>query len=103
MPRKKTGTIWTETLIVRLSEQQDDDLRKTAEALGMDVSNLVRLIFTEHLPAYMERAEGAAQRAEAARANVAKGAGPAKRTKRKPGAKAKATDSDDENVRHLDV
>src|SRR6266545_2942615 len=103
MPRKKSGTIWTKTLIVRLSEQQDGDLRVAAESLGMDVSNLVRLIFTEHLPSYMERAENAAQRAAAARAKVAKDAGPAKQPKRKPGVKTKPTDSDGENTRFLDV
>lgn len=103
MPRKKGGTVGTKTLIVRLSQRQDEDLRIAAEGLGLDVSNLVRLIFIEQVPAYIERGREAKLRAEAARANVETGAGPAKRRKGKPGAKAKPTDSDDENVRFLDV
>jgi hypothetical protein len=90
MPRKKGGTAWTKTLIVRISERQDEDLRIAAGGLGMDVSNLVRLLFTEHVPEYIARGEDAAQRAASARERVAKP---------KP---AKPTDSDEQH-RNLEV
>jgi hypothetical protein len=94
MPRKKTSTGWTKVLMIRISEQQDKDLRIAAEALGLDLSNLVRLIFTEHLPEYMARGEGAARRAADARAKAVKEASDAD---------AKPTDSDGEPTRNLEV
>ncbi|MFO0798287.1 MAG: hypothetical protein U0804_12490 [Gemmataceae bacterium] len=70
MPRKKGGTVGTRTLIVRVHEQVDLDLRTAAEGLGVDVSNLVRMIFVERLPEYIERGLDARRRAEAARAKA---------------------------------
>ena len=103
MPRKK-GTVGTKTLIVRLSQRQDEDLRIAAEGLGLDVSNLVRLIFIEQVPAYIERGRDAKLRAESARAKVGKGARPTgKPAKGKPNTNAKPTDSEDEQLRFLDV
>lgn len=79
MPRKKSQSGPTRTLIVRVSEQIDDDLRAAAAGLGVDVSNLVRLIFSEQLPTYLLRGVDARQRAEAARSKLAHAAaaGPA--------------------------
>lgn len=102
MPRKKGETSWTKTLIVRISERQDEDLRIAAGGLGMDVSNFVRFLFTEHVPEYIARGEDAAERAAAARAKVAK-AKTAKSVKEVPDTDAKPTGSDDGPVRNLEV
>lgn len=102
MPRKKSAIPWTKTLIVRLSARQHEDLNIAAAGLGLDVSGLVRLIFIEQVPAYIERGRAAEQRSEAARAKAGEDVPPAKAVKGKPGTKAKPTDSDDENVRFVD-
>jgi hypothetical protein len=101
MPKKKNETAWTKTLIVRISQQQDEDLRIAAEVLGLDVSNLVRVLLTEHLPDYMARGKDAANRAAAARVKAAT----SKTTKAKKGAPpgTKPADSDDELARNLEV
>jgi hypothetical protein len=70
MPRKKGVEPKSRTLIIRLSEQMDEDLRTTAAGLGIDVSNLVRMIFVEQLPTYIERGLDARRRAKSARAKV---------------------------------
>src|SRR5438270_636068 len=102
MPRKKSGTAWTKTLIVRISGRQDEDLRIAAEALGMDVSNFVRFLLVEHLPEYMARGESAARRARVARAKAAKPK-TAKPPKGVFDPDTKPTDSDSESVRNMEV
>jgi len=98
MPRKK-GTVGTKTLIVRLTEQLHADLRIGADGLGMDVSNLVRMILVEHVPTYIERGRDARRRAESARAEVGD-VGSLPKGKRKP--KARPVGSDVAPCRNLD-
>lgn len=64
MPRKKNPNIGPKTmqLVVRVSDQLNVDLRTASEGLGVDVSNLVRMILTEHVSEYLERGSRAKKR-----------------------------------------
>lgn len=103
MPRKMGPKVRTKTVVLRVPTQQHEDLQTAARGLGIDVANLVRMIFTETLPTYIERGVVARRRAEAARAKVKKGEpGAAER----PGEKTKGTNSAkpaEPDVRFLDV
>lgn len=93
MPKKKGKPVGSKTLIVRVNGQTDEDLRTAAEGLGLDVSNLVRLIFVEQLPVYIERGRDARIRAESARLSASESSAV---KKGRPRAKPKPSDSDEE-------
>ena len=72
MPRTKGGTVGPKAmqLVVRLNPQLDADVRAAAGGLGIDVSNLVRMVLTEHIAEYIGRGLSARKRATVARENV---------------------------------
>lgn len=61
MARKKRGKpkLPTHQLVVRLTAEMDHDLRWASEGLGMDVSDLVRMLLKLHLPEYFKKAQDA--------------------------------------------
>jgi antitoxin component of RelBE/YafQ-DinJ toxin-antitoxin module len=71
MPRKKGASVGSHVLLVRVNERIDQDLHIAAEGLGIDISNLVRMVLIEQLPTYIERGIDARKRAEAAREKAA--------------------------------
>jgi len=72
MARKTVGKAsrTSPQLVVRLSDQQDEDLKAAAEGLDLDVSNLVRMILTEHLSEYIHRGLKAKKKLREARAEL---------------------------------
>ena len=64
MPRTKGGAVGPKAmqLVVRLNVQLDADVRAAAEGLGIDVSNLVRMVLTEHIAEYIGRGLSARKR-----------------------------------------
>jgi hypothetical protein len=84
-------------LVVRISEDLDQNLRKAADGLGLDLSGLVRMVLTEHVAEYVRRGIKSRQDVQAALAEASSddasaesAAGAAnkgvdsKRTRRKP-------------------
>jgi hypothetical protein len=59
-PAAGAGPGPSDDLTVRLHPDQHAGLRRAADAWGMAPQALVRLILAEQLPAYLERARGAA-------------------------------------------
>ena len=105
MPRKKGVTDETRPLIVRIAVRLDDDLRLAAQGLGVDVSNLVRMVLIEHVPTYIERGLDARRRAESARGKVEKGnedSDNQTHRKSKTGRSARLG-GPDEHVRNVDI
>ncbi len=90
MPKRKAaGSVGAAPqLVVRVSRELDGDLRAAAAALDIDVSNLVRMVLTEHLGEYIERGVLARKKLREARAKLAgPGAGvpaPAEATSNRP-------------------
>lgn len=78
MPRKKGKDARSSgpQLVVRITEPLDLDLRCASDLLGVDMSNLVRMILTEHTPDYLKRGFDAKKRSEAARSLIATGESP---------------------------
>lgn len=74
MPRKKSSKAMHQSiqLVVRVPEVLERDLMLAAEGLGLDQSNLVRMILTEHVAEYIERGQGALVRTKAARKKKAR-------------------------------
>ena len=72
MPRTKGGTVGPKAmqLVVRLNPQLDADVRAAAGGLGIDVSNLVRMVLTEHIAEYIGRGLSARKRVTVAREKV---------------------------------
>lgn len=70
MPRKKDDkpARGSPQLVVRLSAQLDKDLRAAAGGLDLDVSNMVRMLLTEHLGDYIRRGVRARKELREARA-----------------------------------
>lgn len=72
MPRTKSGAVGPKAmqLVVRLNPQLDADVRAAAGGLGIDVSNLVRMVLTEHIAEYIGRGLSARKRTTVAREKV---------------------------------
>jgi len=64
MPRKKGDKPKTRSpqLVVRIPDLLEKDLLSAADGLGVDLSNLVRMILTEHVGEYSERGRIARER-----------------------------------------
>ena len=69
MPRKKqSGEPPAVQIVFRLTRDLHDALLAAAAGLGLDLSNLLRMMIAEHVGAYLERGKRAAVALEQARA-----------------------------------
>lgn len=106
MPRKKNIAGETCPLIVRIPVQIDRDLRLAADLLGVNVSNLVRLVLIENIPTYIDRGLDARKRAEQARARAEQADRPGSRTTGQGKAKSQSDDTPqpgEQGNRSLDI
>jgi hypothetical protein len=68
MPRKKqSAEVSAVQVVFRVPRDLHDALLTAASGLGLDLSNLLRLVLTERLPEYLERGRQAAAALEQAR------------------------------------
>jgi len=73
MPRKKDAGKPAESqpqvvqIVFRISRDQHAALQAAAAGLGLDLSNLLRMMILEHVPEYVERGKRAAALLEQAR------------------------------------
>src|SRR5262249_53758208 len=71
MPRKKkSGELPVVQVVFRITRDLHDALLTAAAGLGLDTSNLLRMMVAEHVAAYIERGKRAAVALEQARAQV---------------------------------
>ena len=70
MPRKKnkSGELPVVQIVFRITRDLHDALLTAAAGLGLDTSNLLRMMVAEHVAAYIERGKRAAVALEQARA-----------------------------------
>jgi len=74
MPQKKGPTaIPARQVVFRIPADLHDALQTAATGLGIDLSNLLRMMIAEHVPEYIARGRKAASALEQARANVQQG------------------------------
>ena len=75
MPKKKGSTaVPAMQVVFRIPADLHDALQTAASGLGIDLSNLLRMMIAEHVPEYIGRGRRAANRAsEQARAKVQQG------------------------------
>ena len=71
MPRKKKSSeLPVVQIVFRITRDLHDALLTAAAGLGLDTSNLLRMMVAEHVAAYIERGKRAAVALEQARAAV---------------------------------
>jgi len=74
MPKKKGPTaIPAMQVVFRIPADLHDALQTAATGLGIDLSNLLRMMIAEHVPEYIARGRKAASALEQARAAVQQG------------------------------
>ena len=72
MPRKKnkSGELPVVQIVFRITRDLHDALLTAAAGLGLDLSNLLRMMVAEHVAEYIDRGKRAAVALEQARAQV---------------------------------
>jgi len=70
MPKKKASEVPAAQVVFRLPRDLHDALQTAATGLGLDLSNLLRMMIAEHVPEYIERGRRAAVALGQARAQA---------------------------------
>jgi hypothetical protein len=71
MPKKKQAQeIASEQIVFRLAQPLYEAVLLAAQGLGLDLSNLLRMLIAEHVAEYIERGKRAAAALEQARAEA---------------------------------
>jgi hypothetical protein len=70
MPRKKQSGETAVQVVFRVPQSLHDAVQAAAQGLGLDLSNLLRMMLAEHVAEYIERGKRAAAALEQARAEA---------------------------------